>query len=39
VISDNDGFYEGRFVNGNFVGIYIETGEDSTVMNVTFVRE
>jgi len=39
VISDTDGFYEGRFINGNFVGIYIETGEDSTVMNVTFVRE
>ena len=39
VISDTDGFYEGRFINGNFVGIYIETGEDSTVMHVTFVRE
>ena len=38
-ISDDDGFYQGRFENGAFVGTYVETGEDSTVMNVTLTRE
>jgi hypothetical protein len=38
-MSDEDGFYEGRFEDGAFVGEYVEIGEDSTAMNVTFTRE
>ena len=38
-IADADGFYEGQFEDGSFIGEYVEVGSDATAMNVTFTRE
>ena len=37
-IADADGFYEGQFEDGAFVGEYVEVGSDATAMNVTLTR-
>ena len=38
-VADGDGFYEGRFVDGSFVGEYVEFGKDQQVMNATWTRK
>lgn len=39
VMVDEDGFFEGRLVDGKILGQYVESGEDHGAINVVLSRE
>ena len=39
VMADDDGFFEGRLVDGKILGQYVEAGEDHGALNVELTRK